>query len=75
MLTLFAYAGHSHGSTESMSAIDHCMPIIIGAGGDNRYLAGHNRVLIGEMAAKKAGLSAKENVKKIVLPPGRYTPQ
>lgn len=32
MFTLFAHAGHSHESMDSMNAIDHCMPIIVGAG-------------------------------------------
>lgn len=32
MFTLFAHAGHSHEAIEGMTAIDHCMPIIFGAG-------------------------------------------
>lgn len=31
MLTIIAHAGHSHG-TETGSGIDHCGPVIIGAG-------------------------------------------
>lgn len=31
MLTIFSHAGHDH-SMEMNSGIDHCMPIIIGAG-------------------------------------------
>lgn len=31
VITTFAHAGHSHADS-TMSGIDHCMPIIIGAG-------------------------------------------
>lgn len=31
MLNTFAHLGHSH-ETETMSVLDHCMPIIIGSG-------------------------------------------
>lgn len=30
MLNLFAHAGHNHDAS-TMSALDHCLPIIIGA--------------------------------------------
>ena len=34
MLNLFAHSGHSHDiqMMNTMSSLDHCMPIIIGAG-------------------------------------------
>lgn len=31
MYDIFAHAGHSHESAQSMNSIDHCTPIIIGA--------------------------------------------
>lgn len=31
MFIPFAHAGHSHESIESISTIDYCMPIIVGA--------------------------------------------
>lgn len=60
MNMLFAHAGHSHDSADILSAIDHCMPIIIGLGGVIVTLVVIIIILLSTWQPKKATKASKK---------------
>ncbi len=60
MFTIFAHAGHAHESTDMMTAIDRCMPILIGAGIITAILVGVIVYLLTTWQPKKNTPTAKK---------------
>lgn len=63
MFTLFAHAGHAH-TSEDMTMLDHCLPIIIGAGIIVAILAGIIAYLLAKWEPKKPAAPAKKTAAK-----------
>jgi hypothetical protein len=59
MFTLFSHAGHSH-DINSIDAIDHCMPIAIGAGIIITILAAVIVYLLATWQPKKSKPTSKK---------------
>lgn len=59
MFTIFAHAGHSH-DINSMIGIDHCMPIIVGAGIIITILAVTVTYLLAAWQPKKSKSTSKK---------------
>lgn len=66
MFNLFAHAGHSHAVDlpESMSIIDHCLPVVIGAGIIIAILAATIVYFLVRWQPKKAIDQSGKNIQK-----------
>lgn len=64
MFNTLAHAGHAHATMDNMNTIDHCMPIIIGAGVVVLILGGVIAYFLMNWQPKKTTKKATKKTKK-----------